>query len=148
MKKYTVNLEEDANGDLVLPFPQDLLEEVGWKEGDILNWKDNEDGTFSLTKKSDDETEWVLVECISQFRNRYMVQVPKGKIEHALDTVTMDEAKEFSQKYIGETIISHRVLTQDEALSLFDEDNDYISSWDDEKKISMGFTKIGETIEK
>ena len=43
------------------------------------------------------ETEWVLVECVSTFRMRYMVEVPKDKSEYALDTVTMNEAKEFSQ---------------------------------------------------
>jgi hypothetical protein len=33
MKKYTVTLEEDpATRDLILPFPKEMLKEVGWRE--------------------------------------------------------------------------------------------------------------------
>jgi len=51
-KSWTITVEEadDGTGDLVLPFPQDLLEQAGWKEGDSLNWLDNKDGTFCLEK--------------------------------------------------------------------------------------------------
>jgi hypothetical protein len=52
---WTVTLEEDDNGDLILPIPLDLLEMQGWKEGDTLNWSDNTDGTWSLTKAAIDE---------------------------------------------------------------------------------------------
>jgi hypothetical protein len=109
-----------------------------------LDWKDNGDGSFSMTKK---ETEWVLVEAISQFRERYMVEVPKGKAEWALDTVSMNEAKEFSQEHLGEVIVSHRVVTYDEAIKMCDEDNDYCKSWSDDKKIDAFFTKEGEKVE-
>jgi len=144
MSKYTIKLEEDKNGELILPLSDELLKEVGWKEGDTLQWKDNENGSYTLSKKNDSiETEWVLVEAISQFRERYVVEVPKGKSEYALDTVTMDEAKEFSQKHLGETIVSSRVISEKDALDLFDEDNDYIKDWDDDKKIECGFTPAG-----
>lgn len=88
------------------------------------------------------ETEWVLVECVNQFRIRYMVEVPKGKAEYALDTVTCEEAHEFSQKHLGETIVSHRVVTKDEALTLCDADNDYCAGWETNKKIEVFFTTI------
>jgi hypothetical protein len=144
MSKHTVKLEEDENGDLVLPLSDELLKELDWKEGDNLNWKDNNDGSFTLTKKTEEiETEWVLVETISQFRLRYVVEVPKGKSEYALDTVTMDEAKEFSQKHLGETIVSSRVISEKDALDLFDEDNDYLKDWNDDKKMESGFTEVG-----
>ena len=144
MSKHIIKLEEDENGDLVLPLSDELLKELGWKEGDNLNWKDNNDGSFTLTKKTEGiETEWVLVETISQFRQRYVVEVPKGKSEYALDTVTMDEAKEFSQKHLGETIVSHRVISEKDALDLFDEDNDYLKDWNDDKKMECGFTSVG-----
>lgn len=49
---WIITLEEDpATGDLVLPFPPDLLDEAGWKEGDVLTWTVNEDNTIILTKK-------------------------------------------------------------------------------------------------
>lgn len=88
------------------------------------------------------ETEWVLVECVSTFRMRYMVEVPKDKAEYALDTVTMQEAKEFSQEYLGETIVSHRVVSKDEALVICDTDNDYTKSWETEHKIKNFFTTM------
>ena len=36
--------------DGVLTFPDEFLEELGWKEGDVLEWIDNKDGSFSLVK--------------------------------------------------------------------------------------------------
>lgn len=96
-----------------------------------------------------EETQWVLVECVSSFRQRYMVEVPVGtdnygndKTLWALDTVTMQAAKEFSQEYLSEQIVSHRVVTYDEALSLCDKDNDYVVSWDTETKVKNFFTTI------
>lgn len=86
------------------------------------------------------ETELVLVECVSMFRMRYMVEVPKGKSEWALDTVTMKEATEFSQEHLDETIVSHRIVTKKEALELCDQDNDYTKDWTKQKKIEIFFT--------
>jgi hypothetical protein len=49
---WTVTLEQDPEtGELVLPFSEDMLARVGWKEGDVLEWKDNKNGSWSLTKK-------------------------------------------------------------------------------------------------
>jgi hypothetical protein len=138
-KTWTLEVKEDPeNGDAILEFPDDLMLEAGWKEGDELDWIDNKNGSYTLKKK--EPTEWVLVECVSTFRERYMVEVPKGKAEWALDTVTMNEAKEFSQEHIGEQIISHRVVSKEEALTLCDKDNDYGSSWNEELKIKNFFT--------
>ena len=36
-----------------MPLPPDLLESAGWKEGDVLDWNDNKNGTWSLTKKDE-----------------------------------------------------------------------------------------------
>ena len=136
-KRYVVDVQEDEEGELFIQFPDEMMTEVGWKTGDILDWKDNKDGSWSLSKK---ETEWVLVETVSTFRERYMVEVPKGKAEWALDTVTCEDAKEFSQEHIGEQIISHRVVTREEALTLCDKDNDYTKTWDEETKVKNFFT--------
>lgn len=94
-----------------------------------------------------DKTEWVLVDCVSTFRMRYMVEVPKGKKEYALDTVTMNEAKEFSQEHLGETVVSHRVVSKKEALAICDEDNSYCQSWTKDKKEKAFFTHVGEKAE-
>lgn len=51
-KRWTVTLEEDTDsGDLILPIPQEILDLQGWKEGDVLKWEDNGDGSWSLTRK-------------------------------------------------------------------------------------------------
>jgi hypothetical protein len=71
------------------------------------------------------ETELVLVEAISQFRIRYLVEVPVGKKEYALDTVTCEEAFEFGQEHIGETIVSHRVVKKEDLLEIALEDNKF-----------------------
>jgi bifunctional DNA-binding transcriptional regulator/antitoxin component of YhaV-PrlF toxin-antitoxin module len=141
-KRYTVELEEDENGELILPLPDELLKEMNWKEGDQLNFSDNKDGTYSMTKV-EQETKLVMVETVSMFRMRYVVEIPKNKpVDWALDTVTMEEAAEFSQKHIAEDIISHRVITKEEFLEMFDKDNDYLKSWDEQKKFSVFTTKI------
>jgi hypothetical protein len=52
MKHWTLKVEEDPmTGDLMLPLPEELLETQGWKPGDVLQWKDNQDGTWTLSKK-------------------------------------------------------------------------------------------------
>jgi len=141
MLSKTITLVEDEDtGDLILPIGDELMAEVGWEVGDTLDWVDNKDGSFTIMKKQEVETELVLVECISQFRQRYMVEVPKGKAEWALDTVTMNESEEFSQQHLGETIISHRVVSKEEMLTLCDKDNDYAKAWDDEHKVKTFVT--------
>lgn len=149
-KIWTIEVQEDSvSGDCMLQFPPEAMEQVGWNEGDVIDWRANKDGSYTLTKK---ETQWVLVECVSTFRQRYMVQVPVGIDEQgndkslwALDTVTMNEAKEFSQEHIGEQIISHRVVSRDEALTICDQDNAYGASWDNAAKFKNFFTTLAES---
>jgi hypothetical protein len=144
-KTYTIDVQENADGELFIEFPPELMTEADWKEGDDLVWTDLKDGTWSLRKKP--ETQWVLVEAISTFRERYMVEVPIGTDDHgkdkalwALDTVTCEDAQEFSQEFLGEQIVSHRVVTKEEALKLCDEDNDYHSASPEELKVKLFFT--------
>ena len=149
MKSWVIEVQEDMDtGDCIIEFPPDMLEETGWKEGDVLEWHDNKDGSYTMIKK---QTQWVLVEAVGTFRYRYMVEVPIGidnygndKSLWALDTVTMGEAKEFSQEYLGEQIVSHRIVTKEEALTLCDKDNDYCSSWDEDTKVKNFFTTCKE----
>lgn len=83
----------------------------------------------------------VLVECIQQYRMRYVVEVPDhGDPAWACDTVVMGEAKEFSQLDLGETIFGHRVVTDEEILALCDADNDYCRNWTPEHKLSVFVT--------
>ena len=50
-KTWTVIIEEDVEtGDVILPFPQEMLDEVGWNPGDTLKWVDRGDGTWEIRK--------------------------------------------------------------------------------------------------
>lgn len=88
------------------------------------------------------DTDLILVETVSMFRMRYVIEVPRGKSDYALDTVTMQEATEFSQKHLDETIVSHRPINLNEALMLCNDDNDYAVNWTDTKKIETFFTTV------
>lgn len=83
---------------------------------------------------------WVMVDTISMFRMRYVVETPDDHPEYALDTVTEQKAKEFSQQHLDEVIVSHRVVSLDEAIKVYDQDNNYLSKWSTEQKINQGFT--------
>jgi len=54
---WTVTAKEadDGSGDIVLPLPQDMLDQIGWTEGDTLEWIDNKDGSWSIQKVIDEQ---------------------------------------------------------------------------------------------
>lgn len=146
-KVYSVTLEDanDGSGDLILPLPDELLAEVGWKTNDTLSFDVDGNGHIVMNKVESVETELVLVESVQTFRHRYVVEVPKGKKEWALDTVTCTDAKEFSQEHIGEQIISHRVVSKEEVLSICNTDNDYALYWPEDKKFEVFVTPWNNT---
>lgn len=92
--------------------------------------------------KAKKDTELVLVECVSIFRTRYVVEVPAGETTNALDTVVCNEAKEFSQEHLDEEIVSYRTISKKKALKLCDKDNTYCTTWNDESKIEAFFTMM------
>lgn len=50
--RYEVITQEDPEtGDMLLPIPPQLLEDLGWKEGDELDFDIRKDGTIILKKK-------------------------------------------------------------------------------------------------
>jgi len=98
-----------------------------------------------MIKSNSGDKVWVMVDAIYTYRMRYCVEAPKEHPEYALDDVTMETAKEFSQLGLGETITSHRVVSTMEALDMCDVDNDYCKSWTDEQKMNAFFTREGET---
>jgi bifunctional DNA-binding transcriptional regulator/antitoxin component of YhaV-PrlF toxin-antitoxin module len=49
---YIIEVEEDSSGDLFITLPDELIEELGWIEGDVLNWDVKGDGIV-LTKVHD-----------------------------------------------------------------------------------------------
>jgi len=55
---WTVELEEDAmTGELLLPFPEDMLKILNWQEGTVVCWQITTDNKIVLKKKDDDDIE-------------------------------------------------------------------------------------------
>tara|TARA_R110002074_G_scaffold220428_2_gene390977 strand:- start:170 stop:400 length:231 start_codon:yes stop_codon:yes gene_type:complete len=66
-----------------------------------------------------------------QKRNTESIVDPKW----ALDCVSCEEVKEFSQLHLGEQIIEHKVVDEEEMLQMFDKDNYYLRKWSRDQKI-------------
>ena len=49
---FTRTLLEDPDhpGEFMLDLGQDLVDQLGWKIGDTVTWRDNLDGTWTLTR--------------------------------------------------------------------------------------------------
>ena len=97
-------------------------------------------------------SKFVLVDTVSQYRMRYIIEVPDDHNDKeypcsaeqwAMDTVTAEQMKEFSQFWIGESIFSTREIAKEEIIPLCDKENDYCQTWDDEKKMQAFVTPIG-----
>jgi hypothetical protein len=86
-----------------------------------------------------------LVDAVSSFRNSYVIRCKDES--HAADTVVLEEAEEFSQEWLGETISRVREITEEEYLVLFDKDNEYLKTWNDEQKKGFIHTVDYENLE-
>lgn len=50
-KTYTLDVKyNEEEDDYYIQFTDEILEQVGWKAGDMISWKDNKDGTYTLEK--------------------------------------------------------------------------------------------------
>jgi bifunctional DNA-binding transcriptional regulator/antitoxin component of YhaV-PrlF toxin-antitoxin module len=49
---YVVEVQEDENGDQFIVLPDEVIEDLGWLEGDILNWDVRGEGIV-LSKVND-----------------------------------------------------------------------------------------------
>jgi bifunctional DNA-binding transcriptional regulator/antitoxin component of YhaV-PrlF toxin-antitoxin module len=49
---YIIEVEEAGDGDLFIAFPDELIEELNWQEGDILEWNVKGNGII-LNKLND-----------------------------------------------------------------------------------------------
>jgi hypothetical protein len=90
-------------------------------------------------------TKYVVVTTVSTFRDRYVMALEDLQKENpdvpvdpkwALDAVICNELDPFSSEHIGELIVDHEVVSEEEILELFDRDNKYLSEWTKEQKIA------------
>ena len=57
---YTLEIQEDSNGDYFIEFPTEIVEALGWAEGDILEWKLKAQGV--ILSKLNDPTGYEAIE--------------------------------------------------------------------------------------
>lgn len=50
-QRWTVHVDEEG----ILTFSDDLLDQLGWKEGDEINFIDQKDGSFLMEKVNEVE---------------------------------------------------------------------------------------------
>ncbi len=58
---YILEVQENENGDQYLVLPDEVVEELGWHEGDVLDWDVHGRGII-LTKVSDSSSYEVIEE--------------------------------------------------------------------------------------
>ena len=49
--------EGNKEKELVIQFPEEALNQMGWCEGDVLEWLDNGDGSWTIVKSEESEEE-------------------------------------------------------------------------------------------
>jgi hypothetical protein len=91
----------------------------------------------------------VFIETVSTFRHTYAIRLPDNEpVEYAFDDVTAsfdsynDDLSEVSQNHIAEDIFSHRVVTEEEYLELFDRENAYLKDWEPERKLQFIYDSL------
>jgi hypothetical protein len=57
---YIIEVQEDSDGELFIQLPDDLIEELGWIEGDILSW--NLKGEGIILSRVNDESGYEVIE--------------------------------------------------------------------------------------
>ena len=92
--------------------------------------------SIDYKETKDSKKKLFLVECISQFRNRYVIECEKEEYAHDTIAEEPDGIGEMSQEYLGETVVSSREITEEEYLELFDKDNEYLKDWETEDKLN------------
>lgn len=50
-KSWTVIIDEDSEGNSILPFPDEMIKELGWLEGDDLDFE-TKDGEIVIINRS------------------------------------------------------------------------------------------------
>jgi hypothetical protein len=91
----------------------------------------------------------VLVETVSTFRHIYAVElIDDVPDDYALDSVVNlacggeSTLEEFAQQHVAEDIFSHRVVSEEEYLKMFDEMNPYFIEWSDEQKKKFIYKEV------
>lgn len=53
INNYTLEIKFDGKKDYFLELPDELLKSLNWKVGDELNFIDNKNGSYTISKKDE-----------------------------------------------------------------------------------------------
>jgi hypothetical protein len=53
--KYTIEVQEDTDGQLFIEFPAELLNQMGWHEDTLIEWLVGDNGSVSIKEVKDVE---------------------------------------------------------------------------------------------
>lgn len=100
------------------------------------------------------EDQYVVITTISSFKHRYVV--PVSQLDYIIPT-TLDQyqlavkdmvktqvVEEFSQEWLGETIIDSWMESEEDILNRFEKELDYAKSWTTEQKLAFIKNSIDE----
>jgi hypothetical protein len=99
--------------------------------------------------------EYVLITTLSHFKLKYAIpredfdklgfSEPLDR-EQLISFVSTGDVQEFSQAHLGEVVSDVSVYTEEDMLTIFDIDNDYLKDWNTEQKIRyLNRWKLDET---
>lgn len=133
--KTVVKLEQDENGDVVLPLSDEICKQLDLNIGDKLSYNFLPGGKIEIKKAPLEvdapiKKKLIMVESISSFRMRYLIEVDENS-ENNLQEFVRNEIdsgfpnlKEFTQTHVGEVVIGQRDVSQLSLEELADEDGD------------------------
>lgn len=135
-KTWTLEVKQHGD-DFYIELNDEILKESGFRIGDTVRWKLNEDGSATLESVN---KKYVVIETVSSFKMRYALEVDEDTTDEELKEHTKNftkriidgEVYELSQQHLGETVDNHFVLNRDEVLKLIRTENPYITTWSDD----------------
>ena len=121
MQKTVVVQEDPATGDLFIEFPPEMMAELGWLDGDKLDFSPVEGSrAFSIKNLScearKESMPVFLVETVETRKVTYLIRAREES--HAHDEIVMNDALAISNERLEETIFSTREVSADEAQKL------------------------------
>ncbi len=57
---YVLEIQEDENGDCFITLPEEVIDELGWKEDDVLSWDVRSNGI--VLSKVNDSSNYEVIE--------------------------------------------------------------------------------------
>ena len=59
MKTWSLEVQKLEDGDQFIEFPKELMDEVGWEDGDVLEWTPNDE--LIICGKSVNINDWDII---------------------------------------------------------------------------------------